>query len=263
MNPEVLEALARLTETARGGLAAGFLVFLRVGAVMALLPAFGEQVLSVRVRLAVTLAFTVIVLPAIHGRVAPLAVSYGSVAAAAAPEIVAGLALGAALRLFVIALQTAGTMAAQATSLAQFFGGHGVAPQPALSQFLMMGGLALAVTMGLHVRAAQAILLSYDVLPPGAFPDPSALAEWGVGLVAHAFALAFTLSAPFVVAALLYNVALGVINRAMPQLMVILVGAPALVGGGLVLMMLVVPVILKLWLDGFNGLLAAPFSGAP
>ncbi|MFC3118840.1 flagellar biosynthetic protein FliR [Jhaorihella thermophila] len=38
--------------------------------------------------------------------------------------------------------------------------------------------------------------------------------------------LPFSLSAPFVIASLLYNLTLGAINRAMPQLMVTLVGAP-------------------------------------
>ena len=52
------------------------------------------------------------------------------------------------------------------------------------------------------------------------------VAEWGVARVGAAFALALGLAAPFVIAAVLYNLALGVINKAMPQLMVALVGAP-------------------------------------
>ena len=51
------------------------------------------------------------------------------------------------------------------------------------------------------------------------------------------FALAFSLAAPFVTAALLYNIALGVINRAMPQLSVTFIGAPALTAGGLLLIL--------------------------
>ena len=64
---------------------------------------------------------------------------------------------------------------------------------------------------------------------------------------------------PFVIAALIYNVALGVINRAMPQLMVAFVGAPALTLGGLLLLYLSAPVMLSVWIDAFGALMEAPF----
>lgn len=74
------------------------------------------------------------------------------------------------------------------------------------------------------------------------------------------FANAFTLAAPFVITSLIYNVALGAINRAMPQLMVAFVGAPAITAGGLILLMLISPLILSIWLDEFNIRLANPFA---
>jgi len=130
-------------------------------------------------------------------------------------------------------------------------------------RFAMMAGLALAVMSGLHVRAAAMLILSYDVLPLGRLPNPSDMADWGLMQIARAFSLAFTLAMPFVIAALIYNVALGIINRAMPQLMVSFVGAPALTAGSLALMAVVVPLALGIWLARFNSFLAAPFSGAP
>jgi flagellar biosynthetic protein FliR len=77
------------------------------------------------------------------------------------------------------------------------------------------------------------------------------------------FSLAFCLAAPFTIAALLYNIALGVINRAMPALMVSMIGAPALTAGGLVLMVLAVPLALTLWVQALHGFLAAPFQALP
>ena len=43
-----------------------FWVFLRIGACMALLPVFGEQVVSIRVRLAASVALTVLVWPLVE-----------------------------------------------------------------------------------------------------------------------------------------------------------------------------------------------------
>ena len=253
----LITQLTALSGLGEAYLWSAFLVFLRVGALMALLPAFGEQSIPTRVRLVLTLAFTAVVAPAVSGVAPP-----GSLGPAGA-EVVAGLALGIGLRLFVMALQMAGAIAAQATSLAQLFGGAGPEPQPAFGNLLVMAGLALAVMQGLHVRAAELMIRSYDVLPLGRLPDVSDMGGWGLLQVATAFSLAFTLAMPFVIAALIYNVALGIINRAMPQLMVSFIGAPALTAGSLALMAVVVPLALGVWLIRFNGFLAAPFAVTP
>ncbi|MFN3971544.1 MAG: flagellar biosynthetic protein FliR [Gemmobacter sp.] len=237
---------------------AGWLVFLRVGAVMALLPAFGEQSVPVRVRLVVTLAFTAVVAPAVADRLPPS----GGVGVILI-EAAAGLMIGAGLRLLVMALQVAGTIAAQSTSLSQIFGGMGPEPQPAMANLLVVAALALAVSLGLHVRVAELLVLSYDILPPGLAPRSADMASWGLARVAHAVALGFTLAAPFVIAATVYNMALGVINRAMPQLMVALVGAPALTLGGLGLLALSAPLLLQVWTGVLAGHWAAPFDTTP
>lgn len=256
----MIAILTELSGIAQEMIWAGFLVLLRVGAAMALLPAFGEQMVPQRVRLVLALAFTAIVAPAVATRVAPLA---DALALPLVTEVMAGLILGIGLRLFIHALQIAGSIAAQATSLSQLFAGAGVEPLPAIGNLLTMAGLALAVIAGLHVRIAELFILSYDVLPPGRLPGAADLADWGLFQVARAFGLGFSLAAPFVVASLVYNVALGVINRAMPQLMVAFVGAPALTLGGLIILAIVTPLGLAAWLQVFEAFLAAPFAVTP
>lgn len=233
-------------------------VFIRVGAMMALLPAFGEQVIPVRVRLGTALAFTALTAPAITPIMPPATLAPGPLAQLILAEALAGMALGIGLRFFTIALQTAGTIAAQATSLAQFFGGAGADPQPAMSQILVMAGLALAVTAGLHVKLVELIVLSYSFFPPGRFPDAASLGQWGLAHAARAFTLAFTLAAPFVILSLLFYVALGAINKAMPQLMVAFVGAPAITWGGLAVLLLTAPLLLPIWREAFDGFLFDP-----
>jgi flagellar biosynthesis protein FliR len=71
------------------------------------------------------------------------------------------------------------------------------------------------------------------------------------------------LAAPFFVISFLYNVALGVINRAMPQLMVAFVGAPAITFGALVLLLLAVPAGLVIWWNAFSIVLDDPFRTMP
>ena len=253
-----LDALAALGQA---WLAVGFAVFLRVGAAMTLFPAFGERTVPDRVRLVLALGLTLVVAPAAEPVVTPAVSGLSRPVMLLLTETVAGFAIGAVIRLFVLALQIAGAMAAQATSLAQIFGGQNADPQPAMGHVLLVGGLALAVMFDLHVRLVEILIVSYDIFPPGQLPGAGLLSSWGLARIAHAFALAFTLAAPFVVASLVYNVALGVINRAMPQLMVAFVGAPAITAGGLVLLVLTAPIALGLWNDAFVRFLADPFGG--
>ncbi len=255
------EGLADILGFGQAALMVGLATFLRVGAAMALLPAFGERSIPERIRLALAIAFTLIVAPAAAPVLRPVIAGTQTLPLWLFGEAIAGLAIGAVIRLFVLALQTAGTIAAQSTSLAQIFGGQVVDPQPAMGHVLWVGGLALAVMFGLHVRLAEVMILSYAVFPPGVLPGAGLVSDWGIANISRTFSLAFTLAAPFVIASLIYNVALGVINKAMPQLMVAFVGAPAITLGGLILLALTAPLLLETWRDALFAFLGDPFGG--
>lgn len=255
------QALAELLELSNAMLWQAFAVFLRVAALASLLPAFGAQTVPARVKLGIAFAFTMIIAPAVE----PPAQSVGidAIMWLSLTEIAAGLLLGIGLRLFVLALQTAGSIAAQSTSLAQILGGAVAEPVPAMGQILVMAGLALAVMSGLHVKVAEMIILSYQTLPMGTLPQGTDVSEWGVDQIRRAFSLAFTLAAPFVILSVLYNIAIGVINKAMPQLMVAFVGAPVITAGGLILLCLASPLLLTTWIDALDGFIANPLEPVP
>jgi len=257
---EMITLLTQLSGLGQDVLWVGFLVFLRVGTAMALLPAFGEQAVPQRVKLVLALAFTAVVAPAVSADLAQ--VKPGS-ATAFLTEMIAGLIIGIGLRLFIHALQIAAAIIAQATTLSQLFAGTGPDPQPVIGNILVMAGLALAVMAGLHLHVAELLILSYGPLPAGQFPGAADTANWGVFQIARAFSLGFSLAAPFVVASFIYNVAIGVINRSMPSLMVSLVGAPALAAGGLLLLAVVTPLALAVWMTALQSYIAAPFEMAP
>jgi flagellar biosynthetic protein FliR len=256
MTPQA-EALLAAAGLSQGVAWAVFLVFLRVGAAMALLPAFGEQSVPLRIRLGLALAFTAVVAPAVAARPSGWPdPGLGPVLG----EVAAGLILGLGLRLLVVALQVAGTIAAQSVSLTQLFGGIAGEPQPALANLFVIAALALAAASGLHVQAAALFLMSYDLLPPGTAPAPGDATGLGVAQIGRAFGLAFSLAAPFAIAALLYNVALGIINRALPALMVTFVGAPAITLGALALTALAAPAVLAVWQAALAAHFAGPFA---
>jgi flagellar biosynthesis protein FliR len=260
----MIAQLLPLLPVSQAYLWAGFAVFIRIGAMMAVLPAFGDQPVPMRVRLVLGLMFTLIVAPAVNTEIAGPPPTFVAAAIILAPEVVAGLFFGLLLRFFILALQIAGSIAAQATSLSQIFGGTaGVDPQPAIGHLLVVAGTALAALSGLHVQAAVYMIHSYSLVPFGSGMAPRIVAQAGVQEVARAFGLGFSLAAPFLIASLIYNVVLGVINRAMPQLMVSFVGAPALTAGGLLLLLLAAPLMLSVWILAFRDFMGNPFGGLP
>lgn len=235
------------------------LVFLRIGAIVSFIPVFGEQTVPVRVRLGIAFAFSAVVYPAIAESVAPIPIGLLAILAMTAPEVIAGLFFGLLLRFFVFALQTAGSIAAQSTSLSQIFGGTaGADAQPAIGHLLVIAGLALAAVMGLHVEFAGYMIHSYTLVPIGVLIPSPTVSAFGLAAVSQTFALGFSLSAPFVLASLIYNVTLGIINKSMPQLMVSFVGAPAITAGGLFLLFVTAPLMLSIWIDKMGAFVMSP-----
>lgn len=227
-------------------------VFLRIGGLMLVMPGLGDRMIPMRVRLMVGFALSA----AIAGVIPPAdALTPGLIAV----ELTVGLALGIALRFIAGALTMAGMMAAQLTSLSQLFGA--VEPSSAIGNVLNYAGLALLMASGLPLMVIDLLVRSYDVLPQGLPMPGSDLAAWIVSRAAQAFALAFAMAAPFALAALIYNAATGVINRAMPQLMVALVGAPAITGASGVLLFLAAPLMLSVWKAAMVAVLADPIGG--
>lgn len=257
----IIEALADLLDLAESVAWAAALVFVRIGAMAALMPGIGDPAVPQRVKLALIVALTVVLSPLLADRLSATGMEPSFLALGG--EAVAGLILGVGLRLFVVALQTAAAIIAQATTLSQLFAGAAPEPQPAMGNLFIIAAIALAMTTGLHVKAVALLLTSYDILPAGGPLSAAEAADWSLALVSRTFSLAFTLAAPFVIASMVYNLALGAINRAMPTLMVSMVGAPALTLGALALLAVASPFLLAAWLTAFSEHLAQPFATTP
>lgn len=234
------------------------LVFFRVGGATILLPGLGENSIPVRIKLAIAIVLTIAVFP-----LSPAPPSNFGFMRLALVETTIGVLIAAVLRLFIFTLQTAGSIAANVTSLAQLFGAGGADQQPVLSHIFTLAGLTLLFVADVHLVFLMYLVNSYEILPIGLWPDPQSTFRFGVSRLAQSFDLAFQLALPFVIISLLYNVTLGVINRAMPQLMVALVGAPFITGASIVLLALCSPLMLSVWLKAVSGFLIVPLGVSP
>ncbi|MBY0423294.1 MAG: flagellar biosynthetic protein FliR [Parvularculaceae bacterium] len=261
---EFLDALAPLASLTDAPIAIFAGVFMRLSALVFFLPGLGEQAVSARVRLGAAIAGALVLTPVVMA---------GKVAAPETPALVlqllvaealSGAVIGFSIRVAVFALQMAGVIIAQTLSLSQAFdaGLNGEA-EPAMATLLMLAGVALAVTSGLHFEAIRALALSYEVMPFGAFPGAADAGSWAADRAGFAFAAALGLSLPFVMLAYIYNLAIGAANRAMPMLSVSFIGAPAITLASLVLLAVSAVPILTAWMKIMSASLVTLTGNAP
>lgn len=234
------------------------LIFFRIGAAMSVMPGIGTQSVPTRIKLSLSLVVSLFISSLFFDSahlVPPLTVVI------LVSESVIGLAVGLAFRFMVFALQIAGTIAAQSTSLSQILGNSGVEPMPAMGHILVVGGLALLFMSGFHLDFLSTIVRLYEIWPIGAKPEPGEFAMWMTQQASDIFVLSFRMAVPFVILSMLYNVTLGVINKAMPQLMVSFVGAPIITLGGMIFLALSAPYMLSLWRTAVESFVANPIGG--
>ncbi|MEO1330754.1 MAG: flagellar biosynthetic protein FliR [Pseudomonadota bacterium] len=256
-----MNALLLMLSQAETAVYAATAIFVRIYAIAFFLPGIAEGSIPHRIKVAGALAFAAVAWPMLYPTLPPIEGDFLSFAPLLIAEAASGLLIGFSVRAALIALQTAGHLIAQHLSLSQLFA-QGVAPEPepTIATVLTLAGIAFAMTLGLHVKAAALIVESYGVLPLGVWPVAGDAASWTVERVASAFNLAVALALPFIVMSFAYNLALGFINRAMPQLMVAFVGLPAITGLGLALLTLTAGAAVTIWHERFDQILVAPLG---
>lgn len=223
------------------------MIVARLSPVVFMMPGIGEQAIPVRVRLAVLLGFSIALLAS--GFVsAPSLSPFSNYLIVLLGELVIGFVVGVSLRAMLWVLSIAGSIIAQSIGLAQFLGvALQTEAQTITSNLLTLTGAAVLLTANFHVLVFSGIVNLYRVTPMSALGQPD------VGFVVEslfsAFGFAVTLSWPFVLANLIYNICLGFINKAMPQMMVAFVGAPFMVGAGMTFLTVSAISLFFVWQD--------------
>lgn len=223
-------------------------VFARMSIFLLLVPTFGERTISTRSRLVAALMLTWLLLPTVLIGTRPDMSSLSLVMVVFLKESIFGAFLGLSLRLMIFILQIAGNIISQMMSISQPLGeGIATEPNPTLSSAFMLAGVTLLVTLDFHIEAFRLIRQSYDVFPLGAAPDVDAFAYQLTMTVTKLFKITLSLAFPFLLLNFIYNLLLGFVNRAMPQLLVSFVGMPAMIGIGMILLAISFGTILLLW----------------
>ncbi|GLK79901.1 flagellar biosynthetic protein FliR [Methylopila turkensis] len=243
--------------------AAFALIFARVGALVMLMPALGEENVSARFRLTIALLLTFVFWPFARPMYAIDPNDPVGLLGLLAAEIAVGLVLGIVARLVMSSLSVAGFVIANQLGL-----GFVTTVDPTQGQqgaligtFLTLTGVALIFATDLHHLAIGAIAGSYDAFRPGVIPPTGDAAQLALKGVADAFRIGVQLSAPFLVFGLVFNLGLGVLSRLMPQLQVFFIATPLSIAGGFVLLLLVIGLIMSVFLGDMGATLRALSGG--
>lgn len=227
------------------------LLFARVGAMVMLLPGFGESSIPPRVRLGFALALSVALAPVVGANLPKAPAEFGTAASLLVGEILIGLLIGGGARMLMAALSTAGQIVGLETGLsfAQMTDPTQGQAGQVVSIFLGVMGVAMIFATDLDHQFILAIVGSYQAFAPAHMISMADAAEYGIRLTGDSFRIGVQIAAPLMLAGLVFRIGLGVLSRLIPQIQVFFVAMPINVLGGFVIFALALSAGVLVWLD--------------
>jgi len=237
----------------QGMVLALFAAFCRVGGCFMLLPGFASARLPMQIRLFVAVAVSIAVLPILWDTIYPktqgAALTYIQLIVF---ETLTGAVIGLITRYYVLGLQFAGT------SLTMMIGFNAPPSQDVLedtaenqlTNLISFAGLMALFMLNFHHIVVRALVDSYAAIPMGGFNPQSALITLTDTLV-QTFSIMLRLASPFIIYGLLFNVAVGLINKLAPQMPIYFISLPFIIAGGLFLLYFGVSSLLEIFANGF------------
>ena len=235
------------------------LIFARVGTMLMLMPALGEQTIPMRMRLSFALALTLVFYPLLQDVIPPMTERLDALLGLLMHELAVGFIIGGIVRITVMATQVAGAIIAFQVGLS---GAMAADPtqqgmQAAVfGSFLSFLGVTLIFATDLHHMALAAVFESYEIFTPTTPLIAGDAMQLVLRTLASAFSVGVQMSAPFIVFGLVFNLGAGILARLMPQLQVYFILMPANILAGLILFALLLMMMMGWYLTSFENHLA-------
>ncbi|MBO3758344.1 flagellar type III secretion system protein FliR [Ciceribacter sp. L1K23] len=244
-----------------GTVLALFIAFCRIGGCMMALPGFSSARLPMQIRFFVAFTVSLAVLPVLWDSIYPrvtggdptvyMKLVFG--------ELMIGVMYGLIARLYTLGLQFTGSILAMSIGFSAP-GGADIVEDSAenpLTNTITFAGLMVLFVLDFHHIVFKALIDSYTAMPLGGFPDPQRLLITMTDTLSEVFMIMLRLASPFLVFGLMFNVAVGLVNKLAPQIPLYFVSTPYLLIGGIFLLYLSIAALLRQFADGF----AAIFMG--
>lgn len=169
-------------------------------------------------------------------------------------EYLTGVFLGFTLRIFLSALETAGTIMSQSVGLSNALVPNLVDHEQTsiLTSFFTLAGTTFIFVFDLHHLIIWGVYNSYELIPIGALDILNDKAQIISHSANEAFMYALKFSMPFFIFGNLVYIGMGILNKLIPQIQVFFLSMPIQILIGLLILMLSVGFILTSFLEYFS-----------
>ncbi|HEV3425839.1 MAG TPA: flagellar biosynthetic protein FliR [Paraburkholderia sp.] len=216
--------------------------FVRILALVATAPVFGNRSLSTPVKIGLAAFTTIIVAPTL-GAMPQVPVFSGAGVWIIVNQFLIGAALGLTMQIVFTAIQATGEFVGLGMGLgfATFFDQQASGSSAVLSSYMNVFAMLVFLVLDGHLQMVSALIATFQSAPVSSdlfgAEGWRALAAWGSTI----FSMGLLLALPVVAALLITNLALGILNRAAPQIGVFQIGFPLTMLTGMLLLQLMVP----------------------
>jgi flagellar biosynthetic protein FliR len=230
------------------------LLFIRMLGLFTTAPIWSNRLVPIQMRVA--LAFTAALVVSPLFRELPPPDSLLALGLLAARELLVGMVIGFIAALAFAAVQLAGELMdiTMGLSMINVLDPMTNTQMPVMGNFLYILSLLIFFSINGHHMLLQAVMDSYALVPLGTAALTTTLSQALVGMATNLFIIGFKIAAPVLAAVFLTTVALGILNRAVPQMNVFVIGMPVQLAMGLFIMMVALPLYVSFLQVLFRGL---------
>ena len=226
------------------------LVFLRITALIVMIPVFGDRAVPARIKAGFGLIMAIAIYPVLKMyALPPFTSNYISMIIGMTGEVIIGIIIGFVARCIFAGVQSAGELIGfqMGFSMPSVLDPFSNIQISALAEFQYLLAMIVFLFVDGHHIFLNAIVESYRSIPPLGFSFSGSLMQMLFNYTRDVFVIAVKISAPIMAVMIFVNVGLGVIARTVPQINVFIVGFPLQIAVGFFFIGLSIPLFLN-WL---------------
>lgn len=229
------------------------LVFIRIAAMMAVLPIFGDKSVPSLLRLGLSFFLAVVIYPVVP-KMIPVPEGLPEFVFQLAQTLFVGFFIGFFGIIFFGAIQLAGEIAGfqMGFAIVSVLDPMSQVQMSIIAQFQSYLAILLFLLLNGHLMLIQGIVESFRYIPLLGAGWNGHMPQILIQMTGQMFVVAVKISAPIFVTLLLTNVGLGIVARTLPQMNVFIVGFPLQIGLGLATLAISVPLFFYVFEKYYN-----------
>ena len=240
-----------MTELLISDFITGLMIFIRIGAMLTIVPFYNSNSIPTLVRLALSLILTYIIFFNVEAYPFKADDSLALLFIFGFKEVFVGVIMGFTLNLVFQGISFAGLIVGRDMGLAMSSMFDPVSGDDGniVATILSMAAVIVFILIDGHHFVVQSLSYSFTLIPIGGFVVTESAYELIIKYSGSIFLLSVKIASPLIVAYFLIHLASGIIARVSPSFQVFFVLLPLKIGLGLFLLVLVMPLYIYLFRD--------------